>query len=70
MIENDQVDRHIIYTQIDEACKMNADVIVLGCTHYHWIEDLIKETANGRATILQPEPSVVAEVKQALAQLA
>jgi glutamate racemase len=70
MIENDQLDRHKIHARIDEACKLGADVIVLGCTHYHWIEDLIKETADGRATVLQPEPSVVEDVRQALAQLA
>lgn len=70
MIEKDQLDRHTIHARIDEACKMGADVIVLGCTHYHWIEDLIKETVDDRAVIVQPEPSVVGEVKRVLAQLA
>jgi glutamate racemase len=70
MIENDQLDRHKIHARIDEACTMGADVIVLGCTHYHWIEDLIKETADRRAVILQPEPMVVAKVKRVLARLA
>lgn len=69
MIEKDQLNRHKIYTLIDEACALGADVIVLGCTHYHWIEDLINETADGRARVLQPEIPVVEEVKKALARL-
>lgn len=69
MIENDSVDRHKITALIDEACKMDADVIVLGCTHYHWIEDLITEIAGERATILQPELPVIEQLKKVLATI-
>lgn len=70
MIENDSLDRHKIFTMIDDTCKQGADVIVIGCTHYHWIEDLIKETANGRAKVLQPEDPVITQLTQALELLA
>jgi glutamate racemase len=70
MIETDQLDRHKIYSLIDEACKMDADVIVLGCTHYHWIENIIEETADGRAQVIQPEQPIIDEVKRVLALLA
>lgn len=69
MIETKQIDRHKIVTRIDEACKMGADVIVLGCTHYHWIEELIKEAAHGRAEVLQPEEPVIAQLKRVLSTL-
>ena len=69
MIENDQLDRHKIYSRIDEACKLGADVVVLGCTHYHWIESIVKEAADNRAQIIQPESFVVEEVKRVLEQI-
>lgn len=66
MIQNNQVDRQKIQKRIDEACNAGADVIVLGCTHYHWIEDLIKEIAGERAVVIQPEPAVIEQVKKVL----
>jgi glutamate racemase len=70
MIETDQLDRHKMFNLIDEACNMHADVIVLGCTHYHWIENIITETADGRAQVIQPEVPIINEVKRVLARLA
>lgn len=68
MIETNQVDRQNIQERIDSACQQGADVIVLGCTHYHWIEEEIKEIANGRAVVLQPEQPVIEQLKRVLAQ--
>jgi glutamate racemase len=70
MIENQQIDRQKISSRIEDAIAKGADVIVLGCTHYHWIEDLIIEIANGRAVVLQPEEPVISQLKRVLAQLA
>jgi len=70
MIESKQIDRQKIHRRIEAACVAGADVIVLGCTHYHWIEDVITETAAGRAVVLQPEVPVIAELKRVLEQLA
>ncbi len=70
MIESQLVDREVIISQVKSACEQGADVIVLGCTHYHWIEELIKETVDGMATVLQPEVPVIARLKQVLEQLA
>ncbi len=70
MIESKHIDRQKIHGQIEAACAADADVIVLGCTHYHWIEDVITETAAGRAVVLQPEVPVIAELKRVLEQLA
>jgi glutamate racemase len=69
MIENNEVDVEKITRQINAACDQGADVIVLGCTHYHWIEDLIKKISAGRAIVIQPEQPVIEQLKRVLEQL-
>lgn len=69
MIESDTVDRDKITAIIDEAIKVGADQLVLGCTHYHWIEELIREITDGRADVIQPEKPVIEQLKRVLAQL-
>jgi glutamate racemase len=69
MIEHKQVDDQKIRTRIEQALDQNADVIVLGCTHYHWIETEIKQIAAGRAQVVQPEQAIVAQLTRVLAQL-
>jgi glutamate racemase len=70
MIETDTLDRSKVEQIIDNVCNIGADVIVLGCTHYHWIEEIIKDAAKGRAKVIQPELAVVARVKRELELLA
>jgi len=70
MIEADQVDRQVVDGRIGEVLQAGADVIVLACTHYHWIEDEIKQLAAGRAKVLQPEKALIGQLKQVLARLA
>ena len=69
MIETSKIDHDFIARQINEVCDQKADVIVLGCTHYHWIEEDIKSIAAGRALIMQPEQSVVRKVVRVLEEL-
>ena len=66
MIETNQIDRQKITQRIGEALNQSADVIVLGCTHYHWIEDLISQQVVGRAEVLQPEQAAVARLQDVL----
>ncbi len=68
MIENNSVDREKVANTINEVCETDADVIVLGCTHYHWIEELIKTCADGRAKVIQPEEPVIKQLKRVLEQ--
>lgn len=70
MIENDSVEREKIAKTIQDVLEAGADVIVLGCTHYHWIEELIKEIVDGRAAVIQPEAPVIRQLKRVLEQLA
>lgn len=68
MIEHNQVNHAQISAQINEVCDEGADVIVLGCTHYHWIQDVIQRVARGRAVIMQPEQAIIQRL-QTLLQL-
>lgn len=68
MIEDDAVDEKYIRKITNDACEAGADIIVLGCTHYHWIEDLIAEESAGRARILQPEQAIILQLKRILAK--
>lgn len=70
MIEHKKVDEEKIRQRIEKVCKDGADKIVLGCTHYHWIEELIDKIAEGRAEVLQPEQPVIKQLKRVLAQSA
>ncbi len=70
MIENDSVERDKVAKITNQAIKQGADVIVLGCTHYHWIEEIIKDIAKGRAKIIQPEKPVIEQLKRVLGRLA
>ena len=70
MIEHQTVDHQKIVYHINESLRAGTDVIVLACTHYHWIEDEIVALAAGRATVLQPEQAIIEQLKRVLAQLA
>ncbi|HEX5797629.1 MAG TPA: glutamate racemase [Candidatus Saccharimonadales bacterium] len=70
LIEKKAADRTSIKDRIKEVCAEGADVIVLGCTHYHWIEEEIEEIAKGYdAKVIQPEAALVAQLKRVLKQL-
>jgi glutamate racemase len=66
LIENSQINRSHVEAKIREACDQGADVIVLGCTHYHWIKDLIIEIAAGRAQVIEPSEAIGRRVEQLL----
>lgn len=70
MIETNVIDHAKIAKRITEVCKAGADVIVLACTHYHWIEEDIKKlAATYNAHVIQPEQAIVKQLKRVLAQL-
>ena len=66
MIENDQINSDKIAKIVNDVCNQGADEIVLGCTHYHWIEALVVELAAGRAAVLQPEEPVVQQIRRVI----
>ncbi len=66
-IENNQLNRQQIETTITASLQRGSDVIVLGCTHYHWIKHLIEAVAGDNAQVLEPSSAIVSRVKQLLA---
>lgn len=66
LIENNQLNRSHVIDAINGVCDKGADVIVLGCTHYHWIKDLIDEIADGRAKIVEPSQAIGRRVSELL----
>jgi glutamate racemase len=67
MIESNQVNEQRIAEIVDASIAYGSDQIVLGCTHYHWIEDTIRTCADGRASVLQPEQPVIEQLQRELA---
>lgn len=65
-IEHDQLNHEAIARTVDDVCRRGADVIVLGCTHYHWIKELITEQAAGRAQVLEPSEAIAQRVRTLL----
>ncbi len=64
MIEDNAVNEKVISDTLTNALNQGADVIVLGCTHYHWIKELVETIADGRAVVLEPSESIAKRVKQ------
>jgi glutamate racemase len=69
LIERNQMNEQRLRKEIEPVLQVGADVIVLACTHYHWIEEKIKKLAAGRATVLQPEQPVIGQLKRVIATL-
>lgn len=62
LIENNTINREEIERVVNESKKAGADVMVLGCTHYHWIKEAIQELAGSSTTILEPSEAVARRI--------
>jgi len=58
LIEDGHANKIPIETFVEHAIANGSDVIVLGCTHYHWLEERAAQTAAGRAQILEPSDAI------------
>lgn len=63
LIEANSITETSIRQAIEPGLAEGADVIVLACTHYHWIEQLITSIAGDRVTVMQPEVAVLRRLK-------
>lgn len=67
MIENNLInDQHIVAT-IQDVCNRGADVIVLGCTHYHWIKERILQITPPRVHVIEPSEAIAARIRHLIA---
>lgn len=65
-IENSQLNHAHVSRVINYLCDHGADVIVLGCTHYHWIKNDIVALTKNRATVIEPSEAIGRRVQQLL----
>lgn len=70
LIESNSHNQKNIDSDIIGPLEKGADVVVLACTHYHWIEREIDEIASKYgASVIQPEDAIVERLKTVLSQL-
>lgn len=66
MIEDNEINEEHIEDTVEDVCANGADVIVLACTHYHWIREVITRATLGRATIIDPSDAIASRVRELL----
>lgn len=66
LIENNEMSRSHIDAVAMQCLGAKADVVVLGCTHYHWIKSEIEQTLDGKAVILEPTDAIASRVRELL----
>ncbi len=69
LIERNHMTEERIRARIEPGLARGSDVIVLGCTHYHWIEGEIRNIVGLKTHVLQPEQAVITQLTRVLAQL-
>lgn len=70
MIEANDVNYTRLKQILNMLSKRGVDVIVLGCTHYHWIEEFMRDNVTKDVKILQPEDAILTQLKRVLEQIA
>ncbi len=65
-IEHGHADSIDVATTIEELKRWQADVIVLGCTHYHWLKDKIQTIAGPHVQVLEPSDAIGARLDSLL----
>ncbi len=58
LIENNQAKSIDLQATLTPLLKANVDVIVLGCTHYHWLKQSIQDIVGSAVTILEPSNAI------------
>jgi glutamate racemase len=66
LIEDNLINEQHIDQMIQACIGRGADVIVLGCTHYHWIKEEIVNAVSGKAVVLEPSEAIGLRVKELL----
>lgn len=66
LIEHGESKRIDVHAVVGSALRWNTDVIVLGCTHYHWIKHEIQRAAGPRVHVLEPSDAIGARLSSLL----
>lgn len=67
MVESGQFSAQKVKNPVERALRAGADQLVLGCTHYPFLTDLLLQTTDGRAELLESGPSIARQVERILA---
>lgn len=72
LVENGETDtpkaKELIGKYVEPMLRENVDHIVLGCTHYPFLEKTIREFAGEGVEIVNPAPAIARRASQVLAQ--
>lgn len=63
LIENNKSDEINVTDIVKSLIDKNVDVIVLACTHYHWIKQRIVNAAGVRIKVLEPSDAIAERLK-------
>lgn len=58
--------RHLLEEYLFPMMEKGADTIVLGCTHYPFLKQMIRTITKNRVTIIDPSDAVAAQTKRIL----
>ncbi|NTW61822.1 glutamate racemase [Candidatus Saccharibacteria bacterium] len=64
LIENNESNKIKIDDLMQYLKSKNTDVVVLGCTHYHWIKERIEKCAGPNIKILEPTDTIADRVQK------
>jgi glutamate racemase len=64
LIEHNEAEKIDLNTLIKSLIDQNVDVIVLGCTHYHWIKQRIIDISGPNVKVIEPSDAIAARVKE------
>ncbi len=67
LIEDGKLNNIDIQETVANLTRQNVDVIVLGCTHYHWLKERIQKNAGSRVKVLEPSDAIGARLDSLLA---
>lgn len=69
MIENNRQNELKLTEMVDILKTQNVDVLVLGCTHYHWIQEELQKLAGTGIEVIQPIEPVLNQLERVLLQV-
>ena len=60
---------HLLHSILHPMLNEGVDTLVLGCTHYPFVQPLIRTIVGGNVTIIDPAPAVARQTERVLARL-
>lgn len=65
----DESTRATVRADLEPVLQAGADVLVLGCTHFPFLEPVLREFAGAGVTIVDPAPAVARQLRRRLSEL-